>query len=420
MAQPPKRRRSGESKGRKPARKTSGSWPRTAVAILLVLGLVAVVVYLGSRPERHGGRAGEDPLSIVREAAVRYGCPAERVHGEADEIGGPLRLLRVAAPATFPVDRFSLDLEARLQGRGGKLTPEGHKSGAPWFFAGTLGDVLFRVEVVVESPQAALHGRPTAPKPTAEPTPTRMSQPEVGSPTAAAVPPPASTPPRAPGPPRLAIVLDDGGNSLEPLTELARLPRAVAVAVLPNTPLATEFARGAAAQGREVLLHAPMDKLASSSGPGPGYDAIGTGLGDREIEARLGRALLIVPEARGVNNHMGSEATADRRVMTVVMRVLAGRGLYFLDSRTTPATVAEEVAREHGVPALRRDVFLDNSDAPAAIRAALGEAVTRAAAQGDAVAIGHVHPTTLAVLASELPRALGSVRLVPPSDLLRP
>jgi hypothetical protein len=105
--------------------------------------------------------------------------------------------------------------------------------------------------------------------------------------------------------------------------------------------------------------------------------------------------------------------------MRDVMVVLAGHGLYFLDSRTTSETVAERVAHESGVPALRRDVFLDVVSDPDAVHRALEEAVARARAQGSAVAIGHVHPLTIELLAVELPRIAGEVKLVRPSQLLR-
>ena len=127
----------------------------------------------------------------------------------------------------------------------------------------------------------------------------------------------------------------------------------------------------------------------------------------------------MVAAARGVNNHMGSRATADAPTMRDVMEVLRDHGLYFLDSRTTSETVAERVARENGVPALRRDVFLDVVSEPDAVRRALEQAVARARAQGSAVAIGHVHPLTLELLAVELPRIASEVKLVRPSQLLR-
>ena len=103
--------------------------------------------------------------------------------------------------------------------------------------------------------------------------------------------------------------------------------------------------------------------------------------------------------------------------MRALMTALKGRGLYFLDSRTIPETVAEEEAREAGLATLRRDLFLDVVDEPGAVRRALALAVSRARASGAAVAIGHVHPVTIEVLASELPRLAGDIRLIRPSEL---
>jgi polysaccharide deacetylase 2 family uncharacterized protein YibQ len=77
------------------------------------------------------------------------------------------------------------------------------------------------------------------------------------------------------------------------------------------------------------------------------------------------------------------------------------------------------VAREAGVPTMRRDVFLDVVDDPASVRQALRRAVSRARSHGSAVAIGHVHPVTLSVLEAELPGVLDGVRLVKPSRLAR-
>jgi uncharacterized protein len=125
-----------------------------------------------------------------------------------------------------------------------------------------------------------------------------------------------------------------------------------------------------------------------------------------------------VSGARGVNNHMGSRATTDRAAMDAVMEELKARGIFFLDSRTSPDSVAEDAARANGVPALRRDVFLDLTDDPDGVRLALQEAVARARESGHAVAIGHVHPVTLEVLGRELSRGLPGVQLVPPSRQL--
>jgi len=141
---------------------------------------------------------------------------------------------------------------------------------------------------------------------------------------------------------------------------------------------------------------------------------------DAEIAAILDSDLDSVPGAVGVNNHMGSAATADPRVMHAVARVLSRRGLFFVDSRTTDATVAERTAEEESVPSARRRVFLDDVATEAAVRAQLDEAVAKAKAEGSAIAIGHPYPATLEVLEKELPNlADRGVRLVKVGELVR-
>jgi len=138
-----------------------------------------------------------------------------------------------------------------------------------------------------------------------------------------------------------------------------------------------------------------------------------------QVAAIVAADLDDVPGAEGVNNHMGSRASADRPTMDAVLSVLKQRGLYFLDSRTTAFTVAAEEAGRLGVPCRSRSVFLDDVADESAIRNQLERALGDARSEGAAVAIGHPHPKTLAVLERELPR-LGSrgVRLVRVSDLI--
>jgi uncharacterized protein len=130
--------------------------------------------------------------------------------------------------------------------------------------------------------------------------------------------------------------------------------------------------------------------------------------------------LATVPGAVGVNNHMGSAATADPRVMKVVAHVLSTRGLFLLDSRTTDATVAERSAIEASVPTVSRRVFLDDVATEAAVHAQLQELLRRARQEQSAVAIGHPYPATMTVLERELPGfASEGVRLVRVSELAR-
>ncbi|MEX0879424.1 MAG: divergent polysaccharide deacetylase family protein [Thermoanaerobaculia bacterium] len=217
----------------------------------------------------------------------------------------------------------------------------------------------------------------------------------------------------------MAIVIDDLGNELGPAERIAGWRDPVAGAVLPGLRFSAASARTLSRGGKEVLLHLPMEPAGYPNvRPGPGV--ILRTQSDPEIVRILEEDLDSVPGAVGVNNHMGSAATADPRVMRTVARVLSGRGLFFLDSRTTDATVAERVAEESWVPAARRRVFLDDVSTEAAVRAQLAELVRRARKEGSAIAIGHPYPATLAVLERDLPGLVKEgVRVVRVTELVK-
>lgn len=141
----------------------------------------------------------------------------------------------------------------------------------------------------------------------------------------------------------------------------------------------------------------------------------------REFLYTLAYDLMTVPHAVGINNHMGSRLTQEPRAMRLLMQALRNRGnLLFVDSRTSAHSVAARLAAEHGVPVLARDVFLDNVPTDQAIRRQLEAAITAARRQGAAIAIGHPHRRTLAVLAERLPMlAREGVAVVPLTELLR-
>lgn len=169
----------------------------------------------------------------------------------------------------------------------------------------------------------------------------------------------------APAPaPRIAILIDDLGNDRVLGERALKLPVAVGVAVLPLTPHAAAFAHIAGGQQRELLLHLPLESLdAAELGPG----GIEAGATPAAMQAALAAGLDSVPGARGVNNHMGSLLTQAPESMRVLLGALRLRGLYFVDSYTTERSVALRIAQELGVPATRRDVFLDAEPGEAAI-----------------------------------------------------
>lgn len=171
--------------------------------------------------------------------------------------------------------------------------------------------------------------------------------------------------------------------------------------MLPYTPHASVLAQEARATGKELILHTPMANLQASD-PGPG--ALTPELTRSELQGRLRAALDSLPPVQGLNNHQGSLLTQLAAPMNWVMEVARERGLFFIDSRTTAATVAFQSAQAAGVPALERDVFLDHQLEPAAIAAAFERALRIARRDGVAVVIGHPHPQTLSFLEQALPR----------------
>lgn len=175
------------------------------------------------------------------------------------------------------------------------------------------------------------------------------------------------------------------------------LPGPVTLAIMPDTPHATDFAREAHRAGKTVILHMPMD-------PATGPYAWHPELPLPELESRLNAALLKVPYAAGINNHMGSRMTAEPVAMTWLMAELQRRHLFFVDSRTSAKTVAAAEAQRIGLASVSRDVFLDDERTAEAITRQLQTAIKLAQKQGSAVVIGHPYPVTLDVLERELPR----------------
>ena len=211
--------------------------------------------------------------------------------------------------------------------------------------------------------------------------------------------------------PSVAIIIDDLGNNRSRGLQAVRLPGPVAVAILPHTPDARRLARAARAQGKEVLLHLPMQPESARERPGPGE------LTEYMDTATLRRVVLddlaSVPEAQGVNNHMGSLLTQDRRAMDEVMSVLARRRLFFVDSFTSSHSQAMKIARRFGLPVTRRNVFLDDVPHAAAIDAQFRRLLALARRHGTALAIGHPFRATLDYLSKALPQlAAQGVRLV--------
>jgi polysaccharide deacetylase 2 family uncharacterized protein YibQ len=216
---------------------------------------------------------------------------------------------------------------------------------------------------------------------------------------------------------RLAIIIDDLGSDRAAAEAVFALGYPLTVSVLPNHEHSMDIAKEAHRRGFQVMLHLPMHSVASET---PEAQELRPGMPAPEVAALVDQFLQNVPDAAGVNNHQGSQATADPALMDKLMPVLRDRNLFYVDSRTTAATVAYDTAQDFGVRSAFRNVpFLDDVAEVAAVRKQLELALRGAREKGEAVAIGHPHPATLQALSEILPEAQAQgVHLVLASELV--
>ncbi len=234
---------------------------------------------------------------------------------------------------------------------------------------------------------AAAAPAPTVPAPPASALPSQKPEPPRSASVKTQGTEPASGPVQVEPQARLAVILDDAGYSLQELQPFLELPGPLTVAVLPNLPYSAEAARRVLAAGKDLILHCPMEADGEED-PGPG--ALRVGMSPDQIEALLAADFASVPGAEGMNNHMGSRATADPALMEVVLGYLKHRGLFFVDSRTTAQTVGPSIAQRLGVSFLQRNVFIDDVRSEKAVGNAFSVGVREARERGTAVVIGHV------------------------------
>ncbi|MBF0358679.1 MAG: divergent polysaccharide deacetylase family protein [Magnetococcales bacterium] len=409
------------------------------ITSLLLLVALVVVIYLGWKPS-------EPLLEVATSTTTSEVASTNQVAEKAQEVstvaGG------AAATATSKEIADSASLEGSLASEESLGT---HKS---LIFSKSLGasgvnstsnatssavkSASDAISSVVESAsmttpltdEAFKHSVPESATLTAEPTITAKPEVKAASPNVDSItgaskatpgdliyeehlaetddypePDPEIAPPKRTFRPRakmiIALVIDDLGYNVRISKSIARLPADVTLAVLPGGKASQDVVNIAKATGKELILHQPMQPR-GFPGVNPGPKALLDSMEPSMIRQVLKENLAEFSTAVGINNHMGSFLTTKKAAMDAVMEVLAEANLFFLDSRTSVATVAEKQARLHGIPAVRRDVFIDNNQDKASILKQL-LVLEALAAHNPVVGIGHPYPGTLAALKEWLP-----------------
>ena len=364
------RKRSTARKRTTPRRRTAakatagfGSYVTSALAIIATILFVGACGFLGQRAERDGGLSSLGGIVTIVSHAFEdivgmFDSGGEAVEGSADEATDD-----EVAEETGDVGNESGETDAD------PVTEEGDKKAE------------------------AKKGSTTKSDPKIEP-PAKVKPRTTDGKTAKSA---TGTTARTSAKARIAVVLDDFGYSGEVISSFNALPIPLTYAVLPYKDYSMEAATSGHAAGKDIMLHLPMESLGHENAE---PITIETSMSDADIRRITKNAVDAIPHVIGVNNHQGSAATADGRVMENVIGVLKNDGLFFLDSRTNGASVAASTARAMGVRTGVNELFLDNDNAVSAIEAQLRKAMKTALASpgGYTVVIGHARPNTATAL----------------------
>jgi len=218
--------------------------------------------------------------------------------------------------------------------------------------------------------------------------------------------------------PKVAFIIDDLGYETEVAKKLIELEFPITLSILPFLQYSKFIAEEGKKNNQEIMLHLPMEPSNSSANPGPG--AIKSYMSEEEIRHSVIDSIVNFPYIIGVNNHMGSKITENRKIMEIVLEEIKGHNLFFIDSMTSKDSIAYKVAQEMGIKTAVRSVFLDNENDMEYIKGQMLEIQETALRKGEAIAIGHSRINTFYVLKRMMPELIkAGIEIVPVSELVK-
>lgn len=200
---------------------------------------------------------------------------------------------------------------------------------------------------------------------------------------------------------KIVLIIDDSGYNIDDCEHLSEIKVPITISILPQLKYSADVAECANRLGKEVMLHLPLQPHVMKERYPDTY-FIRTDLGERAILSRFNIALGSVPHVAGINNHEGSKATEDSRVMSILFKEFKKMNLFFVDSKVTSHSVCETEAEKADIPFTSRDIFLDNVNQRAAIEQQFQALAIKAKQRGTAVAIGHARPLSWDVIKDQI------------------
>ena len=201
--------------------------------------------------------------------------------------------------------------------------------------------------------------------------------------------------------PKIAIVLDDFGYNLNNIDAIFELNTPVTFSILPNLYYSTKISEAAHGKDYEFILHLPLEPHEENKPLEK--DTIFTAMEETDVIKLLEKAMASIPGLKGASNHMGSRATADERLMSIIFKRMKKDRLFFMDNIVTIDTVCKKVARKQGIKFIHRSVFLDNEADIDYIKGQINELKIQAAKTGWGVGVGHDRPKTVEALKEMIP-----------------
>ncbi|MFA5337683.1 MAG: divergent polysaccharide deacetylase family protein [Candidatus Omnitrophota bacterium] len=216
--------------------------------------------------------------------------------------------------------------------------------------------------------------------------------------------------------PKIAIIFDDLGESPKDLKEIHSLGVPVTVSIVPGLKFSKSIAQTAQFYGFSVMTHIPLEPKNAQRYQTDKYKFISSSLSKRERATLLRHYLNSIRSSIGVNNHMGSAATEDSKLMKEVMLAVKNRGLFFVDSHTSLNSVACEIAKKEKVPCGYNEGFFDSVDDINVMQNKFIELIKKAEEKEKIIIIAHPKKKTFFLLHKLLPKAKNQVQFITIKD----